>query len=64
MSDGTRAEPPSIKSTLTNWRGASSILLSPRTLRVVGIRGNDADQAPALVVEDCPDQQLGGQPEG
>jgi hypothetical protein len=51
--DGTPAEPPSISTTVTNWRPGDTIPLGrDRTLRVVAIRDDDADQAPVLVVED------------
>jgi hypothetical protein len=51
--DGTPAEPPSITTTVTNWRPGNTIPLGrDRTLRVVSIRDDDADQAPVLVVED------------
>jgi hypothetical protein len=51
--DGTPADPPSISSTVTNWRPGDTIPLSAkRTLQVVRIRDDDADQAPVLVVQD------------
>jgi hypothetical protein len=51
--DGTPAEPPSISTTVTNWRPGDTIpLRRDRTLRVVAIGDDDADQAPVLVVED------------
>jgi hypothetical protein len=51
--DGTPAEPPSIGTTVTNWRPGDTIPLGrSRTLRVIAIRDDDADQAPVLVVED------------
>jgi hypothetical protein len=34
-----------------NWRAGDTILLGGRTLRVVEVRDDDADQAPVLVVE-------------
>jgi hypothetical protein len=52
--DGTPAEPPSIGSTVTNWRPGDTIPLSAgRSLRVIRIRDDDADQPPVLVVEDA-----------
>jgi hypothetical protein len=51
--DGTPAEPPSIKTTILSWRPGDTIPLNAnRTLQVVRVRDDDADQAPVLVVED------------
>jgi hypothetical protein len=37
------------------WRPGDKIYLTAeRTLRVLGVRDDDADQPPALVVEDAP----------
>ena len=36
-----------------NWNVGDTIHLGHRTLRVVGIQDEDADQPPALVVEDA-----------
>ena len=36
----------------SNWRPGDEIPLGPRSLRVVRIRDDDADQPPVLVVED------------
>jgi hypothetical protein len=52
--DGTPAEPPTLDSALPNWRAGDTIPLGRRSLRVVGIRDDDADQPPVLVVEDVP----------
>jgi hypothetical protein len=52
--DGAPAEPPSLNSAVPNWRPGDTIPLG-RTLRVVGIRDDDADQPPVLVVEDVPE---------
>ncbi|HET8652167.1 MAG TPA: hypothetical protein VFM13_06315 [Gaiellaceae bacterium] len=49
--DGTPADPPSFRSAPgVTWRTGDTIPLGTRTLRVVGIRDDDADQPPALVV--------------
>jgi hypothetical protein len=41
--DGTPAEPPSIRSSVTNWRVGEAIPIGPdRTLRVVGTRSLSA----------------------
>jgi hypothetical protein len=50
--DGVAANPPRLESAVPNWKPGDSIYLGSRTLRVVGIRDDDADQPPVLVVED------------
>jgi hypothetical protein len=50
--DGTPADPPTLKVAVPNWRAGDTILLGKRTLRVVDVRDDDADQAPVLVVEE------------
>jgi hypothetical protein len=35
-----------------NWKAGETIPLGSRTLRVVRVRDDDADQPPVLVVED------------
>jgi hypothetical protein len=50
--DGTPVEPASITSAVPNWRAGDTIPLGHKTLRVVRIRDDEADQPPALVVED------------
>jgi hypothetical protein len=53
QADGTPVEPPSIESTVTNWRAGDTIPISAgRSLRVIRVRDDDADQPPVLVVED------------
>jgi len=49
--DGAPADPPKLESAVPNWRAGDMIPLGPRTLRVVDIRDDDADQPPVLVVE-------------
>jgi hypothetical protein len=50
--DGTPADPPTFRTAVPNWRPGDTIPLGAgRTLRVIAIRDNDADQPPALVVE-------------
>jgi hypothetical protein len=41
-----------ITSTVPNWRAGDTIPLGQRTLRVLRVRDDDADQPPSLVVED------------
>jgi len=50
--EGTPAEPPSLATAVPNWRSGDEIPLGRRTLRVVRVRDDDADQAQVLVVED------------
>jgi hypothetical protein len=53
QADGTPAEPPTIQSTVTNWRTGDTIPLGrERTLRVVGIVVTNEDEPPVLIVED------------
>jgi hypothetical protein len=50
--DGMPAEPPTLSSAVPNWGTDDTIPLGPRTLRVVDIRDDDAEQPSVLVVED------------
>jgi hypothetical protein len=50
--EGEPAEPPTLATAVPNWRSGDTIPLGHRTLRVVGLRDEDADQPPVLVVED------------
>lgn len=50
--DGTPADPPTFRTAVSNWKAGDVIPLPHRSLRVVEVRDDDADQAPALVVED------------
>jgi hypothetical protein len=50
--DGAPAEPPTLDSAVSNWRAGDTIPLGRRTLRVVGIRDEDGDRPPVLVVEE------------
>jgi hypothetical protein len=52
--DGTPADPPSFKTTVLVWNPGDTIPLGPnRTLQVVRVRDEDADQPPVLVVADA-----------
>jgi hypothetical protein len=52
--DGTPADPPTLRSSPgVIWKAGDTIPLGARTLRVVAVRDDDADQAPALVVKDA-----------
>ena len=50
--EGTPAEPSSFSSAVQNWAPGETIHFGHRTVRVVGVRDDDADQPPVLVVED------------
>jgi hypothetical protein len=50
--DGSPAEPPSLSAAVPSWRPGDTIHLGTRTMRVVGVRDDDAEQPPVLVVED------------
>ena len=50
--DGDRAEPATLEAAVPNWDAGDTIHLGDRMLRVVGVRDDDADQPPVLVVED------------
>jgi hypothetical protein len=53
QADGTPAEPPTIESTVTNWRAGETIPIGrDRSLRVVGIVVSNEDEPPVLIVED------------
>jgi hypothetical protein len=53
LEDGTPADPPTFRTSVLNWRPDDTIPLGARTLRVVGVRNDDADQPPVLVVVDA-----------
>ncbi len=44
--DGLTAEPSTHKTAVPNWREGDTIPLGHRTLRVVAIRDDDADELP------------------
>lgn len=48
---GAPAEPPMLSTAVPNWRPGDTIPLGGRTLRVVALRDEDADQPPILIVE-------------
>jgi hypothetical protein len=51
--DGTPADPPSFETTALRWQPGDTIPPNAsRTLQVVRVRDDDADQAPVLVVQD------------
>jgi hypothetical protein len=50
--DGAPAEPRQLVSAVPNWGAGDTIHLGRRTLRVIRKRDDDADQPPALIVEE------------
>jgi len=51
LSDGSPANPPEFSTTELNWRQGDVIPLGrERSLRVLGVRDDDADRPPVLVV--------------
>jgi hypothetical protein len=55
--DGSPADPPTYRSSVSTWRQGDTIPVSrDRTLRVLGVRDEDADQPPVLVAEDMPER--------
>ena len=55
LDDGTRADPPTFRSAPgVSWKAGDKIpLTAERTLRVLGVRDDDAYQPPVLAVEDA-----------
>jgi hypothetical protein len=51
--EGDPAEPATLASAVPNWRVGDTIPLGRRTLRVVGLRDDDAVKPPVLVVEEA-----------
>jgi hypothetical protein len=58
--EGEPAEPPTLSSAVPNWRPGDEIPLGRRSLHVVGVRDDDADQPPVLVVEDVAESATSG----
>ena len=52
LEGGTPADPPTFEAATPTWNPGDTIPLGRRTLCVVRIRDDDADQPPVLVVED------------
>jgi hypothetical protein len=50
--DGVPADPPAFSTAVPNWQAGDVVSLGGRSLRVVEVRDEDADQPPVLVVED------------
>jgi hypothetical protein len=56
--DGSPADPPHYESTVLNWRQATRSRWPQIGRCACGVRGDDADQPPALVVGTCPVRPL------
>ena len=53
QADGTPADPPTIRSAVPDMRPGDTIPLGrDRTLRVIGVQVDEADQPTVLIVED------------
>lgn len=53
LEDGTPADPPTFRSASgVTWSAGDTIPMGRKTLRVVAVRDDDADQPPALVVQE------------
>jgi len=52
--NGSPVEPHTFRTAVPTWRPGDVIPLPHRSLRVVEVRDDDADQTPTLVVEDVP----------
>jgi hypothetical protein len=50
--EGEPAEPSELSAARPDWQPGDTIHLGRRTLLVVGVRDDEADQPPVLVVED------------
>jgi hypothetical protein len=51
--DGLPADPPTLSSAVPDWKIGHSIYFGDRTLRVVDVRDDEADQPPVLIVEEA-----------
>jgi hypothetical protein len=53
LEDGTPADPPMFRSAPgVTWSAGDTIPIGRKTLRVIAIRDDDADQPPVLVLEE------------
>jgi hypothetical protein len=51
--EGAPADPPTLVTAVPNWKAGDTVPLGGRTLRVVGVRDDEADQPPVLIVEEA-----------
>ena len=62
--DGSPADPPTFRSSTLNWKQGDKIpLTAERTLRVLGVRDDDADHRPHWSLRTCPDRALARRPD-
>jgi hypothetical protein len=60
QTDGTPADPPTIRSAVPDMRPGDTIpLRRDRTVRVVGVQVDEADQPTVLIVEDMAERASG-----
>jgi hypothetical protein len=60
QTDGTPADPPTIRSAVPDMRPGDTIpLRRDRTVRVVGVQVDEADQPTVLIVEDISERASG-----
>jgi hypothetical protein len=50
--DGTPVDPPTLQAARPDWKAGDSIYFGRKTLLVVEVRDQDADQAPMSIVRD------------
>jgi hypothetical protein len=50
--DGEPVNPSTLEAVVANWNSGDCTYFARRTLRVIGRRDDDADQPPALIVEE------------
>ena len=53
LEGGTPADPPTFETAVSTWRPGDTIPLGRSMLTVIGVRDDDADQPPVLVVEEA-----------
>jgi hypothetical protein len=51
--EGVPADPRTMTSGVRNWKAGDTIPLGRRSLRVVAVRDDDADQPPVLIVDEA-----------
>ena len=60
--DGAPADPPTFRTVAPRWEPGDTIPLgASRTLQVVRVRDDDADQPPVLVVQDVAERASSGE---
>jgi hypothetical protein len=51
--DVAPVDPPTLKTSEPSWHPGDTIPFGRRALRVLGVRDDDADKPPALIVEEA-----------